>query len=126
MLRNKFFFYDVLQCLGGVSTILKMERAADKHKTYLRVLCSISLLNKNGGLCFSLCAPFSFTCKKTLKMNNEYYQELNRLKTLCHLPSVQMALEALINEGRQVREPIKRTKVCWYFLDSFSPSYSYL
>ncbi|KAG2211919.1 hypothetical protein INT47_004606 [Mucor saturninus] len=32
------------------------------------------------------------------------------MKGLCRLPSVQKALDALINEGRQVREPIKRTK----------------
>lgn len=52
----------------------------------------------------------------THKMSEEYFQELNRLKGLCHLPSVQKALDALINEGRQVREPIKRTKVAYFTL----------
>lgn len=49
-------------------------------------------------------------------MNEEYFQELNRLKDLCHLPSVQKALDVLINEGRQVREPIRRTKVSYTLL----------
>lgn len=49
-------------------------------------------------------------------MNEEYYQELNRLKDLSPLPSVQKVLQGLINERHQdIREPIKRSKVNYYY-----------
>lgn len=45
-------------------------------------------------------------------MSNDHYQELKRLKGLCIVPSVQKVLDDLINNhGKDVREPIKRSKV---------------
>jgi hypothetical protein len=45
-------------------------------------------------------------------MSKDHYQELRRLKSLSTAPSVQKALDDLINnDNKGVREPTKRSKV---------------
>lgn len=61
-----------------------------------------------------VCIPFSCSHKlQKKKMSNkeEHIRELKRLMDLSTVPSVQKVLEDLINENREMREPIKRSKV---------------
>lgn len=46
-----------------------------------------------------------------MNTKEEHIQELKRLKDLSTVPSVQKVLEDLITENREMREPIKRSKV---------------
>ncbi|KAI9349907.1 hypothetical protein BD770DRAFT_413122 [Pilaira anomala] len=42
-------------------------------------------------------------------MDDQHYQELDRLRNLTSLPSVQKVLDDLISERKVIREPIKRS-----------------